>query len=118
MTIVDGTLFAAYTATSACSLVLLKMNMPFFIEWIARSEPFSQNVLLVGLGAALYAISFAIWMAILSRNDLSFAYPVAIGLTLAVSSAAAVVFVGEHISGLRVIGMLLVFSGVFVLVRS
>jgi hypothetical protein len=43
----------------------------------------------------LYIASFLIWLVILGRNDLSVAYPIAIGLTLAFSTLAASIVIGE-----------------------
>lgn len=64
-------------------------------------------------GAALYVTSFLVWLVILSRNELSFAYPVAVGLTLLFSSLVASLVLQEAMSWTRIVGIVVIFAGVW-----
>lgn len=72
---------------------------------------------LVIIGLAGYVISAAIWLLVLARADLSQVYPFA-GLTIVLVTLAAGFFLGERMSSLRFLGMLLVFVGVTLVARS
>lgn len=110
-------LYLGYTLGSVAGLLILKTHLPVArqvvegpIPWLALSY--------VGLGAALYIASFALWLAILTRSELSIAYPIAIGLTLVFSSAASWLILNEAISAMRLGGILLIFAGIIVVTRS
>jgi drug/metabolite transporter (DMT)-like permease len=68
-----------------------------------------------GLGVLLYGGSFLLWLYILSRNPVSFAYPIAVGVTLAVTVLGAYFFLGEKITVLQVVGILVMLVAVFLL---
>ena len=87
----DVVLFAAYTASSVIGLLLL--------------------------GASLYVASFAVWLVILARHELSSAYPAAIGLTLAFSTLGAVLLLNEALNVARLVGIALIFLGIFLVTR-
>jgi len=75
------------------------------------TEPF------VLLGLFLYAVSTIFWLIVLSRVDLSYAYPmISIGYVLIL--VLSWVFLSEHISLVRVLGVLLICGGVFLISRS
>lgn len=67
-------------------------------------------------GVLLYVLSLGIWLAVLSRAELSFAYPL-IGLSYAVVAALSVVFLGEHMSVMRIFGIAMIITGVFFVIR-
>jgi multidrug transporter EmrE-like cation transporter len=71
----------------------------------------------VVLGFLCYLISAASWLVILSRVDLSFAYPmISIGYILVV--VLSKYMFDEPVTGFRIAGTLLVCAGVFLLLRS
>ena len=71
----------------------------------------------VVLGFLCYAVSAASWLVILSRVELSFAYPlISIGYIL-VMILSKYLF-NETVTGFRIAGTLLVCCGVFLLTRS
>jgi drug/metabolite transporter (DMT)-like permease len=108
-------LFAAYTASSVIGLLLLKHALPH-IGW-QTGFSFTAPVLLLGLGACLYIASFAVWLVILARHELSAAYPAAIGLTLAFSTIGAALLLSEPLSPLRLVGIALIFIGILLVTR-
>jgi drug/metabolite transporter (DMT)-like permease len=67
-------------------------------------------------GLALFGLSAFVWLAVLSRAALSFAYPFA-----ALTYAIIVLYdlsVGEHISGLRWAGVVLIVAGIILVSRT
>ena len=69
------------------------------------------------LGFAAYAVSAALWLIILSRVDLSLAYPsLSLGYVLVVLSSW--LFLGENVSPSRWAGVLIVCIGVYLVTRS
>jgi multidrug transporter EmrE-like cation transporter len=104
-------LFVVYVTASSGGLLLLKDALgrirnagePLF-------EPSLGKVALAG-GFILYVFSFAIWLRILSRTQLSIAYPIAIGLTLTFTTLGAVLMLGERLSAMKLVGILFVFVG-------
>jgi multidrug transporter EmrE-like cation transporter len=71
----------------------------------------SPDTLLLVTGFTLYVVSFGVWIRILGRLPLSTAYPVAIGLTLAFSTAGAALLLDERLGTIKLTGMLLIFAG-------
>ena len=72
---------------------------------------------LVILGISLYFLGVFFWLYALSKVDLSFAYPfVSVSYVLVVLLSWFVL--GESISYLRWIGVILICSGVFLISRS
>lgn len=68
-------------------------------------------------GLALYGLSALVWMIILSRVNLSFAYPmVSLGYVFVVISSRYLFH--ESVSPLRLIGTLVICFGVFLISRS
>lgn len=76
----------------------------------------ASNPYVVG-GLFLYACGTVFWLAALSRVDLSFAYPFA-SLSYVVMLVAAWQLFDEGISLLRVVGTLVIATGVFIISRS
>jgi multidrug transporter EmrE-like cation transporter len=114
----DVILFCLYTAASVAGLIIIKAGLaPAQVAWQARSFLVAPTFI-VGMGSVLYIASFLIWLVILGRNDLSVAYPIAIGLTLAFSTLAASIVIGEMISPARSLGVLVIFFGIWLVTRT
>lgn len=79
----------------------------------------SRNIVspYIWAGAAIYVVSFMVWVAILSRLDLSIAFPIGSTSYIFVPIMATI-FLGEKVSLLRWAGILLIVSGIHVLSRS
>jgi hypothetical protein len=88
-------LYAGYTLTSVLGLIIAKQWLPAATTAWQVGTSIVMPGLMVGLGMGLYVVSFLLWMVILARNDLSVAYPTAIGLTLVFSTLTATVWLGE-----------------------
>ncbi len=71
----------------------------------------------VTAGFLLYGISALVWLMVLSRVELSYAYPmVSIGY-VAVVILSRILF-HEHVTGMRVLGIVVICAGVFLISRS
>jgi multidrug transporter EmrE-like cation transporter len=70
---------------------------------------------LVGLG--LYGVGAFVWLAALSRVELSQAYPF-VGLGFALTTFAGWCFFGDQISAPRLVGIALIFGGIVLVARS
>jgi multidrug transporter EmrE-like cation transporter len=71
----------------------------------------------VVIGVVLYVIATLLWLVILSKAELSFAYPMlAIGYILI--AIFGKIFFGENVTFVRFLGILLISIGVFLLLKS
>jgi multidrug transporter EmrE-like cation transporter len=108
------TLFVLYMLASSLGLIILKgaLGRLSGMPWLSLLSPALLQLL---VGFILYAASFIVWVRILARLQLSTAYPVAIGLTLAGSTIGSVVLLGEKLNAFNVLGILLIFGGMVTL---
>ncbi len=68
-------------------------------------------------GTVCYGLSTIFWLIALSRADLSFVYPF-IALTFVIIFIASHALFHENISAFRLIGAIIIISGIIVLVRG
>lgn len=69
------------------------------------------------IGLLAYIISFVVWLMVLSRVEISFAYPlISIGYVL--SAITAYYFFNEDLSVLRLLGIVVILFGVYLVARS
>jgi drug/metabolite transporter (DMT)-like permease len=111
-------MFAAYTLFSVSGMVLFKHAAPKLKVALAAGEAYLAPAALVCTGAGMYVLGFLLWLVILSREPLTVAYPIAVGLTMVFSAVLAVVVLKEHISWTMALGALLVLLGITLLARS
>ncbi len=69
------------------------------------------------LGLCCYVGSVVVWMMVLSRSDVSFAYPMS-SLGYILTALAACFMLGEQVTLLRLGGIMLIIGGVFLVARS
>jgi len=65
-------------------------------------------------GFISYGLSFAIWMRVLTAYELSYARPM-VGLGYVMTVILAIMFLGEKVTMMRWIGILLTVSGIILL---
>lgn len=102
----------------------LKMGMTQVgrIDAQAISQPLhlalgvASNPLIIG-GLGLYAFSAMVWLTVLSRVPLSFAYPL-VALSYAFTPLMASLLLGESLPSLRWLGIATICVGVFLVSRS
>jgi drug/metabolite transporter (DMT)-like permease len=101
---------------SAAGVLVLRFAMPQIL-----GKVFTLTWPLAGwaiLGIVLYGGSFLLWLFILSKNPVSFAYPIAVGVTLTVTVLGAYFVLGEKITIFQVCGIALMLVAVVLLSLS
>lgn len=68
-------------------------------------------------GLCIYVISVVIWLLVLSRVDVSWAYPM-VSLGYIVNAIAANYFFGEPLTSLRLLGIFIIIAGVYMIAQS
>lgn len=81
------------------------------VAWQAATNPF------VAFGIGLYVLSVAVWLLVLSRVEVSFAYPM-LSVGYVVNAMAAYYLFGENLSLTRISGILVIVAGVYLITRS
>ncbi len=114
---VNTALFATYAIVNVLSVALLKFNLARAAASL-RVDPDWAALSATGVGGTLYIGSFVLWLVLLARLELTLAYPIAVGLTLAGTSVVGVYVLGEALSLGRIIGLLLILAGVIAVSRS
>jgi drug/metabolite transporter (DMT)-like permease len=116
-------LILASVALAAAAQIVLKHGMNQFFHRTGHAFRFdggSVRVLVrtpaVWIGLGLFGLSALVWLAVLSRAALSFAYPFA-ALTYAAIVAYDTVR-GEAVSGLRWAGVALIVAGIIFVSRT
>lgn len=68
-------------------------------------------------GLFCYVLSVAVWLMVLSRNDVSMAYPLT-SIAFILTALTACLFLGEHLSLIRVIGIFVIMLGIYLITHS
>jgi multidrug transporter EmrE-like cation transporter len=114
----DLGLMTVYAISSVSGLILMRAGLPEARALLAAGHWASSAAACAAFGIVLYVAGFAVWLLILSRNELSVAYPIAIGLTLVGTTAAGFWILSEPVTMWRVAGSALVFLGISMLIKS
>ena len=69
------------------------------------------------LGLFLYVLSVAFWLLVLSRADVSYAYPMG-SLAYILSAVAAYYCFGEQVTLARMVGICVIIAGVYLVSRT
>lgn len=81
------------------------------VGWQAATNPF------IALGLAMYVVSVVVWLLVLSRVQVSAAYPM-LSVGYIVNAVAAYYLFTEDLSPTRVAGILVIVGGVYLVARS
>jgi len=108
---------------NAAAQLLLKAGM----GQIGHFEFSAANIIPIGLkvaicppiviGIALYVLSVAVWLLVLSRVQVSYAYPM-LSIGYVVNAIAASLLFGEDLSMIRMTGIFIIMTGVYLVARS
>lgn len=121
----------ARALTLAAILLSVSLNAAaqIFLRWASRGGPASTErpvaTLILDLaahpglwaGIACYGLSLLAWLYVLSRAEVSFAYPF-LGLGFVFVAVASNVLLGEALPPARIAGTALIIAGVLVLARG
>ena len=113
---INAVVLAAYTIASVAGILLLKISMPVLAQGLSP-RPWTA-IFQAAAGAVLYVIAFAAWLFLLSKLDVSVAFPIAFGLTLVFATLISIFFLEEPVGILRISGIILVFFGVALLSQT
>ena len=94
-------------------LVVGEVGMNNFIQNIV---PMLSNLWLWG-AMFCYAISIVLWMSVLSKVEVSYAYPF-LSIGYVVASLAGYYFFSESLSPIRILGIIVICIGVILISRS
>ena len=103
-------IFMIQALISAMAVLILRANLDGFQFRTMLSS--SREAMSILLGIVLYGLSFLMWLLILSKVNVSFAYPITIGLTLAFVSLGANYFLKEQLTLQACLGITLIAIGV------
>jgi drug/metabolite transporter (DMT)-like permease len=86
------------------------------------SEPLSLILAFLGnlylwCGVGCYVISLGLWLAVLSSNQVSVAYPM-LSIGYLIAAALGFFYLGETINFARLAGIALICAGVFLVART
>lgn len=76
----------------------------------------SNPLILIGL--SLYGLSFLIWLRVLTFNDLSRSYPIFATIVFLMTTLGSLIFLKENISLNRILGMIIMLAGIYIVARS
>lgn len=68
-------------------------------------------------GIVMYLLSAALWLVILSQEELSFAYPL-IGVGYIITALLSKIFFNENLTMFRIMGIILIIVGAFLVVTK
>jgi len=90
-----------------------KIDLSRFLEFLPKviTSPF-----VIG-GFVSYAVSAVLWIVILSRAELSWAFPM-VSLSYVITAVLSPVLLGESFSIQRFVGILVICAGVFLVSRT
>jgi drug/metabolite transporter (DMT)-like permease len=110
-------------SVSACAQLLLKLGMK---EIGTGNGMFSNGVIslfqvifspLVFSGLVVYGLSTIAWLWVLSKVDLSIAYPF-LGISFIFTLLFGIFLLGEALSAYKLIGTMMIVIGCFLVARS
>ena len=99
---------------------VLTITIPLKPEAQPRAVPIAiqvaGNIFILG-GLFLYVVSVVVWLLVLSRVEVSFAYPM-LSVGYIVNAVAGYYLFQENLSLTRITGILIIIAGVYLVTRS
>ena len=113
-------LLSVTTGVAGQTMIKLGVSRPGAVEESSGLLSLISMILrspLIILGLLLYGAGALAWIAVLSRLDLSLAYPF-LALNFVLVALVSFSFLGESIPPLRWLGILVICIGIFLVARS
>ncbi|OGD86673.1 hypothetical protein A2Z23_03015 [Candidatus Curtissbacteria bacterium RBG_16_39_7] len=117
------TLFLAIITAASGNLVLKYGMLRFGKMTLERSvvvpelfKLFTSPIILVGL--FVYGLSFICWVKVLSTEDISRVYPIVVASTITLILLASAFFFKEVISPIRILGIVVIIIGIYLVFRT
>lgn len=106
-------LIVLYVVLNSMAQLLLKQGASAAAgSWVVLGLP--VNARLAG-GIGLFGLSFLVWIYILAKENLSFAFPFAVGLGYSTVVLLAVLYLGETVSARQIVGIAAVLLGLLLI---
>lgn len=108
---------------NASAQLLLKGGMSqigHFDFTLANAIPIGMKVAAnppIITGLFMYVMSVVVWLLVLSRVQVSFAYPM-LSIGYIVNALAAYYFFGEPLTSIRMLGIFIIIGGVYLVAQS
>jgi multidrug transporter EmrE-like cation transporter len=108
---------------NAGAQILLKAGMSqigHFEFTLANAMPIGVKVMAnppIITGLFMYAISVMVWLMVLSRVQVSFAYPM-LSIGYIVNAFAAYYLFGEPLTSMRMLGIFIIITGVYLVAKG
>jgi multidrug transporter EmrE-like cation transporter len=86
---------------------------------LANALPIGMKVVVslpIITGLSMYVMSVVVWLLVLSRVQVSFAYPM-LSIGYVVNALAAYYFFGEPLTSMRMLGIFIIIAGVYLVAR-
>lgn len=108
---------------NAGAQLMLKAGMlriGYFDFSLANAIPIAwkvvQNTPIV-MGLSMYVLSVVVWLLVLSRVQVSYAYPL-LSIGYIVNAIAAYFLFGEPLTSMRMLGIFIIIAGVYLITQS
>ncbi|OAA82797.1 EamA family transporter [Clostridium ljungdahlii] len=95
----------------------VNLNLNFTIKYLIPSILSILKNLPVMLGIVSYGLSFLLWIKVLSRVELSYAYPM-VSLGYIITMVFSYFMFKENVSFIRILGVAFIMLGVILVSRS
>jgi len=106
-------LLISYAILGSLGLTFIKKDLNLSASFVISA----LNPLFL-TGILLYGASFLLWLKILNSHDLSLAFPVASSALFVFISLFSSLILGEHLSFLKIIGMVVITVGIILVARG
>jgi multidrug transporter EmrE-like cation transporter len=117
-------LLVVYAVVGTVGLIMMKRGLPadlsifpLSFESVLRFSQRCMNLLVI-VGFICYAGSFALSLVILAVRPLSFAYPLMGAVAYVAALVAAIVVLGERVTLVGAIGVVLIGVGIVLVART
>ena len=87
---------------------------------LANAIPIGTKVMMnppIITGLFMYVVSVGVWLLVLSRVQVSFAYPM-LSIGYVVNALAAYYLFGEPLTSMRMLGIFIIIAGVYLVART
>lgn len=109
------TLFIAYITMSVLGLTLFKMGSTHIKTNFSWTEFYLSVPPVALLGLLCYAIGFILWFYILSKVEMSYISPLAMGITTIAIFLVGVLMFKESVSITKIVGVGIIVTGVIIM---
>lgn len=117
------TLILAIGTASSGNLLLKKASLQIGKITFVKENLFSEIFKIftnpfIFLGLSLYVFGFILWIKLLSTQEISKVYPVLVSATITIILIGSSVFFKESLTLLRILGILVILAGIYIVFRT